>query len=103
MKFLGVLLLTSALLVFVCDRQKAVYPLVSQTDNERVETLVNFLRIKAQDIGNYIDNSSDDAVVLRAIVQYNETNDLQVIENAVNHIQDADLKKRLAILSVALK
>ncbi|MDR1219538.1 MAG: hypothetical protein LBK73_08010 [Treponema sp.] len=51
----------------------------------------------------YIENSSDDAAVVSAIVEYNETNDVSVIENAVNQAQDADLKKRLTILSGALK
>ncbi|MDR1074410.1 MAG: hypothetical protein LBL45_12210 [Treponema sp.] len=103
MKFFGVLLVTSALLVSGCDRRNAIQPVAPQSDNERVETLVNFLRVKTQDIGDYIENSSDDATIVSAIVQYNETNDVSVIENAVNQAQDADLKKRLTILSGALK
>ncbi|MDR2447078.1 MAG: hypothetical protein LBD58_07305 [Treponema sp.] len=103
MNFFCVLALTSAAFVFGCAGQKDANPLAPQPNDERVETLANFLQVKAQDLADYIDDSSDDAVVLSAIVQYNETNDVLVIENTINRIQDADLKKQLTVLLGALK
>ena len=74
------------------------------SDTARIQGLVNFSLIDSTELPQHIDPNPDDAVVLEIILDYNTANDdTKFANNNGKTINNAELKKRLLLLSNNLR
>jgi hypothetical protein len=69
----------------------------------QVESLVNFSLINSKDVTEIINNSEDTGKLIQAIMQYNESNDANILETLKRQISDPVLVKRITIIQGELE
>lgn len=76
------------------------------TENQtaiQVESLVNFLLVNSKDAAEIINNGEDTGKLIQAIIQYNESNDANILEALKRQISDPVLVKRITIIQGELE
>jgi hypothetical protein len=69
----------------------------------QAESLVNFSLVNSKDADEIINNSEDTGKLIQAIMQYNESNDANILEALKHQISDPVLVKRITIIQGELE
>jgi UDP-glucose 6-dehydrogenase len=69
----------------------------------QAESLVNFSLVNSKDTAEIINNSEDTGKLIQAIMQYNESNDANILEALKRQISDPVLVKRITIIQGELE
>jgi hypothetical protein len=69
----------------------------------QVESLVNFSLVNSKDAAEIINNSEDAGKLIQAIMQYNESNEGNIMEILKRQISDPALVKRITIMQGELE
>jgi hypothetical protein len=69
----------------------------------QMESLVNFSLVNSKDIAEIINNDEDTGKLIQAIMQYNESNDANILEALKRQISDPVLVKRITIIQGELE
>lgn len=73
--------------------------LTLQTDNKKIENLINYSFINTDNYQNYFSNNSEDGEIIKSIIQYNVKNEAKIFSDLSNKITNVELKKRIILLS----
>ena len=68
-------------------------------NNEEVKALANFSLIDSNELSEYVENKTDEAFILKMVLDYNLLNDDTEFYNNVQSINNAELKKKMLVLS----
>jgi hypothetical protein len=69
----------------------------------QAESLVNFSLVNSKDVDEIINNREDTGKLIQAIMQYNESNDANILEALKRQISDPALIKRITIIQGELE
>jgi hypothetical protein len=69
----------------------------------QTESLVNFSLVNSKDADEIINNNEDTGKLIQAIMQYNESNDANILEALKRQISDPVLVKRITIIQGELE
>jgi UDP-glucose 6-dehydrogenase len=90
------------LVITGCKRAKLYVPAESQIAIQ-AESLVNFSLVNSKDVVEIINNSENAGKLIQAIMQYNESNDANILEALKRQISDPVLVKRITIIQGELE
>jgi hypothetical protein len=77
--------------------------LTLQTNNKKMENLINYSFINADNYQNYFLSNSEDDEIIKSILQYNGKNEAKIFTDLSNKITNVNLKKRMILLSEETK
>lgn len=104
MKIKRILKIMCAVCLVITGCKKAEpYILTESQMAIQVESLVNFSLINPKDAAEIINNSEDAGKLIQAIMQYNESNDVNILEDLKRQISDPSLVKRITIIQGELE
>jgi hypothetical protein len=90
-------------LVITGCKKTEPYVLTESQISIQVESLVNFSLVNSKDAAGIINNSEDAGKLIQAIMQYNESNDANILETLKGQISDPALVKRITIIQGELE
>jgi hypothetical protein len=77
--------------------------LTLQTNNKKAENLINYSFINENNYQTYFLSNSEDVEIIKGILQYNEKNSGKIFTDLIDKVNNAELKKRLILLSEETK